>query len=72
MSNAILSEGVPGDSAVRNLPDNVGDAGSIPVSGRFPRKGNGNSFQYSCLGNPMDRGAQWAIVHGVTKESDTT
>ena len=60
MSSAILSEGFPGDSAVRNLPDNVGDAGSIPGSVRFPQKGNGNSFQYSCLGNPMDRGTWWA------------
>ena len=33
---------------------------------------NGNPLQYSCLGNPMDRGAWWATVHGVTKESDTT
>ena len=41
-------------------------------SGRFPREGNGNPRQYSSLGNPMDRGASWAIVHGVAKESDTT
>ena len=39
--------------------------GSIPGSGRSPGKGNGNLLQYSCLGNPMDRGAWWATVHGV-------
>ena len=43
---------------------------SIPGLGRSPRGGNGNPLQYSCLGNPMDRGAQWAAVHGVA-ESDT-
>ena len=42
---------------VKNLPANVGNAGSIPGSGRFPGEGNGNPLQYSCLGNPMDRGA---------------
>ena len=40
--------------------------------GRSPGEGNGNPLQYSCLGNPMDRGAWRAIVHGVAKESDTT
>jgi len=39
------------------------DAGSIPGSGRSPGEGNGNPLQYSCLGNPMDRGAWWATVH---------
>ena len=39
----------------------------IPESGRFPREGNGYSFQYSCLENPMDRGAWQAAVHGVMK-----
>ena len=62
----------PGGSVVKNLPANAGDMGSIPGSGRSPGEGNGNTFQYSCLGNPMDRGAWWARVHGVTKESDTT
>ncbi|XP_059737895.1 GDNF family receptor alpha-1 isoform X1 [Bos taurus] len=42
------------------------DTGSIPGSGRSPGTGNGNPLQYSCLGNPMDRGAWWSIVHGVT------
>ena len=50
---------------------NAGDLGSIPGLGRFPGEGNGNPLQYSCLENPMDRGAWWATVHGVT-ESDTT
>ena len=43
------------------------DMGSSPGSGRFPGEENGNPLQYFCLGNPMDRGAQWATVHGVTK-----
>ena len=57
---------------VKNLPTNTGDAGSIPGSGRSSGVGNGNTFRYSCLGNPMDRGAWWVTVHGVAKESDTT
>ena len=40
--------------------------------GKIPREGNGTPRQYSSLGNPMDRGASWAIVYGVTKESDPT
>ena len=44
-----------------------GDPGSIPGSGRSPGEGNGNPFQYSCLENPMDRGAWWATVHWVSK-----
>ena len=55
---------------VKNLPANAGDirdAGSIPGSGRFPGGGNGNPLQYSCLENPMDRGAWWVKVHKVTK-----
>ena len=54
------------------LPANARDASLIPGSGRSPGEGNGNPFQYSCLGNPLDRGAQRTIVHGVTKELDTT
>ena len=57
---------------VNNSPANVGDAGSIPGSGRYPGERNSNLLQYSCLGNPMDRGAWQALVHGVTKESDMT
>ena len=46
--------------------------GSIPRSGRSPGVGNDNPFRYSCLGNPMDRGAWQATAYGVTKESDMT
>ena len=57
-----------------NLPGDAGatgDMGLIPGLGRSPRGGNGNPLQYSCLEKPMDRGAWWATVHGVTK-SDMT
>ena len=57
---------------MKNLPTHAGDLGSIPGSGRSPGEGNGKPLQCSCLGNPMDRGAWQATVHGVTKESDTT
>ena len=46
---------------------NAGDWGSIPGSGRCPEEGNSIPLQYSCLGNPMDRGAWWATVHGIAK-----
>ena len=46
---------------------NAGDSGLIPGTGRSPGEGNGNPLQYSCLENPMDRGAWWATVHGVAK-----
>ena len=46
---------------------NAGDQGSILGSGRCPGGGHGNPLQYSCLGNPMDRGVPWATVHGVAK-----
>ena len=71
----IFKLGFLGGSVVKNLPDNAGDArgmGSIPALGRSPREGNGNPFQYPCLGNPRDRGAWLATVHGVANESDTT
>ena len=54
----------------KNLPASAGDlrdVGLIPGWGRFPGEGNGNPLQYSCLENPMDRGAWQATVHGVTK-----
>ena len=54
---------------VKNLPANAGDAGSIPEWGRSPGKGNGNPLQYSCLENPMDRGAWRPWGH---KELDMT
>ena len=57
---------------VKNPPANEGDLGSIPGSGKSPGEGNGNPLHYSCMGNPMDRGAWQATVHGVTKESDMT
>ena len=47
------------------------DMGSIPGSGRYPGGGHGNPLQFSCLENPMDRGAWQSTVHGVTKELDT-
>ena len=52
---------------VKNPPANAGDMGSIPGSGRSPGELNGNPLQYSCLGNPMDRGTWHAIVHGIAK-----
>ena len=55
---------------VKNLPANAGDGrdmGLISGSGRSPGEGNGNPPQYSCLENPMDRGAWWAIIHRVAK-----
>ena len=59
---------------VKNLPANAGnvrDVGLIPGSGRFPGGQHGNTLQYSCLENPMNRGAWWAIVHRFA-ESDTS
>ena len=57
----------PGGSEVKASASNGGDPGSIPGSGRSPGEGNGNPLQYSCLENPMDRGAWQATVHGVAK-----
>ena len=56
----------------KELAWNTGDWGSIPGWGRYSGEGNGNSLQYSYLGNPMDIGAWQATVHGVAKESDVT
>ena len=64
--------GFPGGSDGQESACNLGDAGSIPVSGRSPGEGNGNPLKYSCLKNPMDRGAWQATGHGVAKELDTT
>ena len=58
--------GFSGGSAVKNPSANARDAGSICGSGRSPGDGNGNLLQYSCLGNPMDRGAWQATVNWVT------
>ena len=68
---ALMNPHFPGSSVGKNSPANTGDTGSIPGSGRSPAGGNGNPLQYSCLENPMDRGAWWATVHGIIK-LDTT
>ena len=57
---------------VKNLSASIGDAGSCSGSGRSPREENINPLQYSCLGNPTDRGAWRATVHGLKKELDMT
>ena len=60
----------PGVTVVGNLPANARDtrgSDSIPGSGRSPGEGHGNSLQYSCLENPMDRRAWWSTAHGVVK-----
>ena len=59
--------GLPGGSLGKNLPADARVMGSIPESERSPGEGHGNPLQYSCLVNPMDRGAWWATVHGLTK-----
>jgi len=64
---ALIYEGFPGGSDSKESACNAGDLSSIPGLGRFPGEGNGNLLQYSCLGNPMERGAWWATVHGVAK-----
>ena len=65
--------GFPGGTVLKNLPATGGDErdiGSIPGLGRSPRVGSGNPLPYSCLENPMDRGAWWIIVHGVAESHD--
>ena len=71
--------GSPTGTMVKNPPANAGDArdlGSIPGLGKSPGEENGNPLQYSCLGNPMDRGAWWATLHEImnswTQMSDYT
>ena len=59
--------GFPGGSEDKASTCNAGDQGSIPGLGRSPGEGNGNPLQYSCLENPMDRGAWRATVHGVAR-----
>ena len=63
----IIKEGFASGSEAKNLPANAGDMGWIPGSGRSLGEGNGILLQYSCLGNPMDRGALWSRVHSVGK-----
>ena len=57
----------PHSSGGKESACNAGDLGSIPGLGRSPGEGNGNPLQYSCLENPMGRGAWWATVHGLTR-----
>ena len=64
--------GFPGGSDGKESACNAGNLGLIPGSGRSPGGRHGNPLQCSCLGNLMERGAWWATVHGVAKESDTT
>ena len=66
--------GFPGGSLVKNPPVNAGDIVGLIIrgSGRASGGGNGNPLQYSCLGNPVGRGAWWATVHGIGKESNMT
>ena len=61
--------GFPGGSVVKNLPENAGDMSLIPELGRVPGEGKGYPLQYSCLENPMNRGACQATVHSVAKET---
>ena len=63
----IIISQFPGSSDGKAYSYNVGDLGSISGLGRSPGEGNGNPPQYSCLENPMDQGAWWATVHGVSK-----
>ena len=58
---------VSGGSVIKKPPANAGDSGLIPGSGRTPGEGNGDPLQYSCLENPLDRGAWWTTVHGVAE-----
>ena len=71
LKTALLqSKGFSGGTSGKEPACNTGDlrdTGSVPGSGTYPGEGNGNPLQYSCLENPMDRGAWWATVHGVTK-----
>ena len=63
----MMIDGFPGGSAVKNPPTRAGHMVLIPELGRSLGEGNGNLLQYSCLGNPMHREAQWAAVHEVAK-----
>ena len=73
-SSTTQIKGLPGGTVGKNLLANVGDTrdtGSIPGLGRSPGEGKGNPLQYSCVGNPVDRGAWWFTVHGAAKELDS-
>ena len=72
LQHEFWEDAVHGGLVVKNLSASAGDAGSIPGLGRTPGEGEGYPLQYSCVENPMDRGAWNVTLHGVTKESDTT
>ena len=63
----LLIQNFPGGSDGKATAYNAGNLGLVPGSGRSPGEENGTPLQYSCLENPMDGGAWWATVHGVTK-----
>ena len=65
--NLLYEVGVSLVAQLKNPPANAGNIGSIPGLRRSPEEGSGNPFQFSCLGNPMDRGAWLDTVHGVSK-----
>ena len=65
--SSVMVKWAPQVEVVNNLSANAGDVGSIPGSGRSPGEGNGNPLLYSCLENPMDKGAWQGTVHGVAK-----
>ena len=67
MSVSLRAVGFPCSSVGKESACSAGDPGSIPGSGKFPGEGNGNPLLFSCLENPMDRGAWQATVHGVAK-----
>ena len=67
LSSSLSSVGFPGGSDGKEFACNAADLGLIPGSGRFPQEGNGNPLQYSCLENPMNRGAWWTTVYGVAE-----
>ena len=65
--NTFFALGFPGGPEVKNPPADAGNLGSVPELGISSGRGNGNPLQYSCVGNPMDRGAWHATVHGVIR-----
>ena len=67
MTSSNLNLGFPGGSVGKESACNAGDQGSIPGSEKSPGVGNGNPLRYSCLENPMDRGAWWVTVHRVAR-----
>ena len=70
--SAMVEVGFPGGSVVKNPSDNTVDVGSVPELGRSPGQGNGNAPQYSCPGNPMDKGAWGASCSWCGKDLDVT